>query len=129
MPLTEISTIQAAEVNFEIKRGDTFGPITLEFYTQTDPNDDTTQVPIDVSSDEFVMHVVTSRGATPVMTLTIGNGFEYGSAVHKIVMLKDNTYTDIPGREYIHGMKRMQALGGPVTTEMEGKFTIKDDRK
>jgi hypothetical protein len=119
----EISTIVAARKNFRAMRGDTFGPVVLQFFTLVG----NTETPIDITGDTFLMELKISRepDAATAMTFELGSGLTIQNT-NELLMLKEPLDMIIEARSYVYDLQRTQ-LSGVVSTEMTGTFKIVND--
>ncbi len=119
----EISTVVAARKNFRAMRGDTFGPVVLQFFTEVN----NTETPINITDDTFLMELKISRepGATTVLTFELGEGFTVQNT-NELVILKSATDMEIEPKSYVYSLQRTTS-NSVVITEMIGTFKVMDD--
>ncbi len=119
----EISTVVAARKNFRAMRGDTFGPVVLQFFTEVN----NTETPINITDDTFLMELKTSRepGATTVLTFELGEGFTVQNT-NELVILKSAIDMEIEPKSYVYSLQRTTS-NSVVITEMIGTFKVMDD--
>jgi hypothetical protein len=119
--MADISTSVAAIQNFIVRRGDTFGPVVLQFFTSVNG----IETAINITGDTFKMLVKVGNGTDPVLSFDINNGFAVQNT-NELVLQKSALLMQIPARVYIYDLQRIQANGN-VTTEITGNFTVLND--
>jgi hypothetical protein len=112
-----ISTISAAQQDFDVYGGDTFN-VVLKFFE----DDNTT--PINISTYTIAMQIKKSQTSTPLLSFTLGDGLAIGGVgnneltVSKIILIKGGTYFyDI----------EITMTDGTVVTYLQGIFNITQD--
>ncbi len=119
----EISTVVAARKNFRAMRGDTFGPVVLQFFIEVG----NIETPINITEDTFLMEIKISRdvGAATVLSFYLGNGLTVQNT-NELIILKAAADMAIEARSYVYDLQRTQS-NGVVSTEMTGTFKIVND--
>lgn len=119
--MSDISTIIANTQNFKAMRGDTFGPIVLQFFNSVN----SVETPVDITGDDFNMVVAPSRTATPVLIFGIGSGLVIQNT-NELVISKPASAMEIEARAYRYDLEWTEA-SGVVSTALTGMFTIQED--
>ncbi len=115
----EISTVVAARKNFRAMRGDTFGPVVLQFFIEVG----NIETPINITEDTFLMELKISRDTeTATLTFELGSGLTIQNT-NELIILKAAADMAIEARSYVYDLQRTQS-NGVVSTEMTGTFKI-----
>lgn len=116
--MPDISTITAIQQNIISKRGDTFGPVALQFFNLVN----NVEIPLNISTDTFKLEIFENVNSLPALIFGMGTGITIINT-NELHLSKDAQSMALPAMSYVYNLKRTQA-DGTITTELIGNFIV-----